>query len=152
MQKFINLICFATLFAMAACGGDDSGSGIKMYVIAGSGLLIRADPDTNSSRLGLVPYGKQVEVLGQSEKRMTIGGKSGHWTKISYENKTGWSFGGYLSATPPAAKKKLSKCDRLEICLSKCEDQYPSEEQIGQYTGCFANCEQTIAEASTCGS
>lgn len=75
-KMFIACLAAGTLVFAANCG-DDSGSGITMYVTANSGLLIRAEATTNSEKLGLVPYGEKVNVIEQSEKTMTISGKTG---------------------------------------------------------------------------
>ncbi len=109
MKRFCVFLVCASLSMFAACG--DGGSGISMYVTAKSGLLIRADANTNASKLGLAPYGARVEVLEQSDQTMTIGGKTGHWTRVNYEGTEGWSFGGFLSATPPEENSGLSEAE-----------------------------------------
>lgn len=111
--------------SLTHCGNKKSQ--INMYVTAKSGLLIRADSNTNASKLGLAPYGSQVHALEQSNRIMSIQGKTGHWTKVKFADTTGWSFGGFLAANPPPAmgeKTKMSKamiyCSKWDSCQTKC--------------------------------
>lgn len=114
----LGLLLALAIAGLSYCGGD--GAGINMYVTANSGLLIRADANTNASKLGLAPYGAKVAVLEQAEETMTIGGKTGHWTKVVYEDPNdgaieGWSFGGYLSATPPGEKQPAASGNTVKL-------------------------------------
>lgn len=119
-----------------------------MYVTANSGLLIRADSNTNASKLGLAPYGAKVSVLEQSPKTMTIGGKTGHWTRIDFNGLQGWAFGGYLSATPPGPKQAAKpadtrtlaqRCSDLESCEYDCFLEF-NETNPGQEVQCYRQC------------
>lgn len=141
-------VCIITF---AGCGEEDTGSNISMYVTANSGLLIRADSNTNASKLGLAPYGAQVKVLEQSPQTMTIGGKTGHWTKVDFNGIQGWSFGGYLSATPPGPKQTQPAnngkpdCDGFRNCVISCADteyEYDPADPDGtaRATDCDASC------------
>lgn len=145
MFKRVQFIALAGMMAgisiLVACG--DGGSGISMYVTAKSGLLVRADSNTNASKLGLVPLGKKVEVLEQSDKTMTIDGKTGHWTRIRYNEIEGWSFGGFLSATPPGpGKAAASTCDKLKACYNSaaCRQAYTDASAGPAYEFCVIEC------------
>lgn len=124
MKRISILILSAALSMTATIACGDGGSGIGMYVTAKSGLLIRADANTNASKLGLAPYGSRVEVLEQSEETMTIGGKTGHWTRVNFEGTEGWSFGGYLSATPPEAESTSGGLSEAEARAFLIEPEY----------------------------
>lgn len=67
-------------------------SGTK-YIIADS-LNVRSGPDTSYSRIGSLKYASEIEVNGQS----------GIWYRISYNGKTGFVRGDYLSDTKPEPK------------------------------------------------
>ncbi len=96
--------------SFVACKGDSgpgaSASGI-MYVTAKSGLNLRAKPSASAKKTGALPAGSRVTVLRRMPNAVTIGGKSGHWTKVKGIGGTGWAFGAYLTskktATPAAA-------------------------------------------------
>lgn len=67
-------------------------SGTK-YVIADS-LNVRSGPETSYSRIGSLAYGSKVSITGQS----------GIWYRISYDDKTGFVRGDYLSDDEPAPR------------------------------------------------
>ncbi|MCB1173741.1 MAG: SH3 domain-containing protein [Leptospiraceae bacterium] len=141
MKHTILMILFAlSALVYVHCGDDTPDNSIHMYVTARSGLVIRADSSTNADKLGLVPFGTKVKVLEQSDKLLTVSGKQGHWTRIEYDGQVGWSFGGFLSATPPAAEQKMSLCEQFAACDAKCQKKFPDESQLGEYMGCHSSC------------
>lgn len=68
-----------------------------MLATARSGLVLRAEATTSSAKLGLIPYGDTVEKIETTGQTTTIGGKSGKWTRVRYNDTTGWVFGGFLA-------------------------------------------------------
>ncbi len=63
--------------------------------MAHKGLLIRAEPDTTSKAIGVLPFGIKGEVLNSGNHSEIIGDKSGVWLNINYSGKDGWIFSGY---------------------------------------------------------
>jgi len=70
-----------------------------MYVMAGDGLNLRAEPTTQSKIIRALPFLTKVNFLEKSGNFITIDGISSQWYKISVGNDVGWVFGGYLSNT-----------------------------------------------------
>jgi len=93
MNKRI-LIIFAGLLIFAACGEKE----IRFkYVDAEGGLRMRSIPDLKGEKITTIPNHKKVSILEEKEDTIHISGKSGKWTKISYNGTEGWVFGGFLS-------------------------------------------------------
>ena len=56
-------------------------------VVTANGLNVRAKASVNSSRLGILPKGSKVEVIGQE----------GNWSKIMYNGKVAYVASSYLA-------------------------------------------------------
>ena len=110
-----------------------------LYVTANSGLLIRAEPSTSAKKLGLALHGSQVTGIEQSQKLMSIQGKTGKWTKVSFEEITGWSFGGFLSQKKPGQlggnterSNQAIRCESWDKCQNSCyENRNQSKDADG---------------------
>lgn len=76
------------------------------YTTAKSGLVIRSSPSLSGDKVGKISYGNKVQVYEKSGETMTIGGKSGKWTRIDTYLPSGytkgWVFGGFLSDKRPS--------------------------------------------------
>lgn len=68
----------------------------KAVVIAKSGLTLRNRPQESYFTTILLPYNTIVDVLEQTDQIETHQGVMGKWCKVSYQNKQGYAFGGYL--------------------------------------------------------
>jgi hypothetical protein len=80
-----------------------------LYCAAPSGLSLRAEPNPNSQRIDLIPYGtaleNRVNDYGWPEtfNPGVIDGYESNWIKVTYKNNTGYVFEGYtLPYSPPA--------------------------------------------------
>ncbi|MEZ4794628.1 MAG: SH3 domain-containing protein [Flavobacteriaceae bacterium] len=68
------------------------------YVIAPSGLTLRAYNNLQSEKLGKMPYGTKVKVLTPEGKvTMTVSGVAGGMDEVEFNHKTGFAFNGFLS-------------------------------------------------------
>lgn len=77
--------------------------GAQLYVMANSGLTLRAEPNSQSESLGVIDFGFSVLVLTQPDSTDTydkIEWVEGHWVYIEHEGVTGYMFDGYLSDLP----------------------------------------------------
>ena len=63
------------------------GTSQKAKVVTANGLNVRAKASVNSSRLGILPKGSKVEVIGQE----------GNWSKIMYNGKVAYVASSYLA-------------------------------------------------------
>lgn len=108
MKKIGVLVLLAVMIAACSKGGNDATkSESVMYVDAGAGLRMRSSADTGAAVILTIPNGSQVAVLEIAEPQIEISGKTGRWTKVQYQGKEGWVFGGYLSASKPAASPAI---------------------------------------------
>lgn len=71
------------------------------YVLAPSGLNMRATSNPSSAKIQTVPVGAEVEWLeAPASKDMEIDGLDGGMAKVKYQGKVGYMFSGYLSKYP----------------------------------------------------
>lgn len=73
------------------------------YVLTDGGLNMRKEPVTSAAKIAVLSRGARVKVLEKTNIELTVDGIAGHWEKVSYQDKTGYVFDGYLSgyAGPP---------------------------------------------------
>jgi hypothetical protein len=75
------------------------------WITAPSGLRMRANPDTKSLRLFLIPEKTRVNLIKEAKDEITIGDKKGKWSFVQWKERKGWVFGGFLSEKVPEKKK-----------------------------------------------
>lgn len=76
---------------------DPYGSGFLFRVTARSGLTLRKAPLPTASKLTAIPYGEMVYNCGTDYVRQdTFDGKTDYWYKVTYNDSTGYVFGGFL--------------------------------------------------------
>ncbi|MFC1670236.1 SH3 domain-containing protein [Spirochaetota bacterium] len=61
-----------------------------------SGLKIREKPNVKSKKIGYIPFGSKIIVLKDSGPEEIHYGIKSKWFKIKYNEKIGWSFGGFI--------------------------------------------------------
>lgn len=62
------------------------------------GLNLRAAPDQKAKLVATIPFLQKVELLEQkSGSAITISGVKGYWSRVKWEDKTGWAFDGFLA-------------------------------------------------------
>jgi len=62
------------------------------------GLRMRDNPDQKSQIIVVIPEGEKVELLEVTGDEVTISGATGKWSKVRWKYKSGWVFGGFLTA------------------------------------------------------
>lgn len=81
-----------------------------LYVTAPSGLSLRTHNNLNSDKLAVMPYGTKVEIITlEQSNTMKVQGLAGGMHEVSYNNKTGFAFNGYLSELFPPEKGANAK-------------------------------------------
>lgn len=133
MKKIGVLVLLAVMIAACSKGGNDATkSESVMYVDAGAGLRMRSSADTGAAVIVTIPNGSQVAVLEIAEPQIEISGKTGRWTKVQYQGKEGWVFGGFLSQAAPSSSLRnrlvqqgldlndFSSADRAESASNVC--------------------------------
>lgn len=105
MLKNCNLGLFFCLFSCSIIQGqsclcdpqDDEGSQKWYLVSAPSGLILREGPNRNTDKLDAIPFGEEVLLCSATNLDETIEGKSGSWIKVTWADKTGYLFSGFLT-------------------------------------------------------
>jgi hypothetical protein len=85
----------------------------------GSPLVMRESPDRQGRPLGNIPDSTIVAFVEETGNEVEIAGKKGKWTKISWETKTGWVFGGFLSEVPMGAPEGSTPEGSQEVPVAK---------------------------------
>jgi len=115
MKKLLIYIIALQLIFMFACKSENT----IMYVIARAGLNMRQRKTVHSRIITTIPFNMGVEVLKKGERNVTIGGRTGIWVFVNWNNKKGWVFGSFLS--PNAVIVELVKTTKEKVRLPKNE-------------------------------
>ena len=100
LSKLFIVAFFITVFGNSVSSQETVDSqkiSSFMYVMAGDGLNLRAEPTTQSKVIRALPFLTKVKIIEKNDSFITIGGISSQWHKVSISNDIGWVFGGYLS-------------------------------------------------------
>lgn len=73
---------------------EESGAYVWYQVTAPSGLTLR--PGINTARLDAIPFGEEVFACSNTSVTETIEGKTGVWIKVTWADKPGYVFSGFL--------------------------------------------------------
>ncbi|RPJ06148.1 MAG: SH3 domain-containing protein, partial [Spirochaetaceae bacterium] len=97
--------------ALFSCGGDNrqadpgqtatsaseqSSANIR-FVTADDGLRMRSQPSLTADIVTVLPFNAEVTLMSETGTEMEIDGARGKWSRISWQEKNGWVFGGFLS-------------------------------------------------------
>ena len=80
---------------------------IKQYrfVIAKTGLTLRASPDTEGESVDTIPFGKVVEVIAELPETVNVQGNISNWFEVKYKWNKGYVVSGYLSEASESPDK-----------------------------------------------
>jgi hypothetical protein len=88
------------------CSQQDEDRNQYLYkVTAPSGLVLRKGPDRNTAKLGSVPFDEEVLSCHNTGIRETIEEKTGDWLKVTWADKTGYLFSGFLTQIGESERK-----------------------------------------------
>ncbi|WP_167881783.1 SH3 domain-containing protein [Leptospira bouyouniensis] len=85
---------------------------LKRVTTDGGDLLLREAPNTKAKILLKIRNGDYVEFLEENPEITVINGKSGNWTKVSFEGKAGWVFGGYIRDLQKGSRNTIKICEK----------------------------------------
>ncbi len=74
-------------------------------VTAPSGLVLRKGPDRTTAKIGSVPFDEEVFSCDNTGIRETIEEKTGDWLKVTWADKTGYLFSGFLTKIYESERK-----------------------------------------------
>jgi hypothetical protein len=103
MKKlFIFFLLLPVIFSMSCSNGksnQDTGTAETQirFVSADAGLRMRDAPHLDGNQLCIIPFNTEVKLLEESGEEITISGAAGKWSKVEWNGKQGWVFGGFLS-------------------------------------------------------
>ncbi len=99
-------ILFLLAFGIASKGNSVKPAATEQYyVMTTSGLNLRLAPDKRAQVISTIPFGTKVSTLKWAEleaspKTEVVNGLKGSWAPVTYDNKVGYVFSGYLSRMP----------------------------------------------------
>jgi len=99
------------------------------YVTVKDGLNMREEPSPTGKKMATIPYKEGVLKLEEMSETFTIDKTEGKWTKITWQGKTGWVFGGFLSWSSPdsGSTQSASNAESSANCEKKCEERQIEE-------------------------
>jgi hypothetical protein len=114
--KLLTVPLCLLLVASLACGPREAGQTLSrpMWVSAESGLRMRASPSTDAPVITTIPLGSEVNIIAETANSIEIGGITGRWAKVSYQNAEGWVFNGFLTGNPPSQDPVVKEYKILE--------------------------------------
>jgi uncharacterized protein YgiM (DUF1202 family) len=120
--KFMAMLSILGL-AAAACKPKATDSGIR-YVAPKDGLNMRTEPSVTGKKMLTIPKGAQVQKLEEKPESFKIDNIEGKWTKISWQGKIGWVFGGFLSAhaSDTNSTQGATTAGNRVDCIASCGD------------------------------
>jgi len=68
---------------------------------AASGLVLREGPGLEFTRIGAIPFGARVRLLGIASEETLVGGRPGRWNKVDYQGLVGYCYDAFLAEAPP---------------------------------------------------
>jgi len=91
MKFFLTIIMLAAL-----CPSSIAGDGY-CFASAKNGLTLRNGPGKESKKIASIPYSSKVKIISRGGPAEKIDGITARWFKVSYGERSGWVFSGYLS-------------------------------------------------------
>lgn len=118
MYKITVIFSIVVSLIIISCSKNDQGTEKKIespdrYISSKDGLKMRENPDTSGKQIAIIPEGDKVLLLEESGNEISISNITGRWSKVKWNDKTGWVFGGFLSTVP------VLKSDLLEGHFTK---------------------------------
>ena len=125
------LVLFIPLLFIKAYAADGFKNGEQVNVWAVDGLPLQQEASKAEKSIAIIPYGQRVTVLGYDKTKLGVSIKTsnsdpelqlalkGNWIKVSYKDKQGYVFDGYLSKMSPFIKSKNSHFESEEDYLKR---------------------------------
>lgn len=120
----------------------------KYYVFTTNNLNLRAEPNSNSESLSLLPRGTELKVLEKTNETITVNGITSNWWEVEANGKTGYLFSGYVSRYPPSKKECHSVIQYLTENFGELNEKNPN---VKNYKKTEKPCD-AIENAEACGS
>jgi hypothetical protein len=133
MKRILYSIFLLGIFIFIAFSAGSVPENLR-YAAAKGGLVMRETPDTSGKKIGLIPMDEEVTLLEEKGEAVTIAGKKGKWSKVTWKDKTGWVFGGFLKKDEDFAEIPvipiLTRIMGLSFSFELKEDELADEMEI----------------------
>jgi len=98
------------LLLLTGCLQLEKLAGVRYrWCSAESGLVLRAGPGREYARVGVIPFGTRVRVLGIVGEETVVAGQAGRWNRVDYQGLDGYSYDAFLAEAPPARLSPASR-------------------------------------------
>jgi hypothetical protein len=97
---------------------------ITAEVTAQKGLMLRESSGIEAKKITLIPWAEWVYILGYDKNDVAIDNINSRWVKVTYKDKEGWVFGGYLIPVEPYEKIILVKEKNINEYIGKMYTDY----------------------------
>lgn len=128
MNKLASILAVAIFWtsSISAATHPTFEEGEQLFVVAHSGLSLRAEPGSHNELITIIPYGEVVQILAPDSTQLqeSINWVSGQWIPVHYNGHVGYVFDGYLS---PLTLPSYS----FEKTQSNLDLIYPLESWVG---------------------
>lgn len=92
MKYFFTIIVFVLINAFYIYAGENS-----RWVISEEGLNMRETPNEKAKKMYTIPFGAEIVFIEEIGEEVSIDDAVGKWSKVKWNNKEGWVFGGFLN-------------------------------------------------------
>lgn len=136
MNKLASILAILILWVSVASATTHPTfeEGAQLFVVAQSGLSLRAEPGSHKELITIIPYGEVVQILKPDSIMLkeNINWVSGQWIPVHYDGHIGYVFDGYLSPlTLPSYSFEKAQSDLNLI--------YPLESWVGVHLHAIGN-------------
>ena len=136
MNKLASILTILILWVSGASATTHPTfeEGAQLFVVAQSGLSLRAEPGSHKELITIIPYGEVVQILKPDSIMLkeNINWVSGQWIPVHYDGHIGYVFDGYLSPlTLPSYSFEKAQSDLNLI--------YPLESWVGVHLHAIGN-------------
>jgi len=133
MKKLIISIIILLLYPIGMMFSQQEGAIIERKIgtsyVFEDGVSLKEKPSTSSNSLASLKAGDKIEITGNTKTVTETNWVKDYWYKVSYENKSGYVWGYYLSSY--FIKGELNNDNKEELLLVRSVlNSYPSKYQL----------------------
>ncbi len=127
MSKLITLLTAYCFFFIISCQNDsptdttgnsteiDSANAKFLWIAVADGVILRENPELHSKKINTIPYNSRVIYLEEKNTPLKLGDSTGKWTKIYWNDTTGWVFSAFLTNQQVASSTLNNKNTKVLI-------------------------------------
>jgi hypothetical protein len=111
-----------------------AGTADSYHVCTKAGLRMRETADQKGKQIALIPDGAKITFLEEQGDDITISDRKGKWSKVEWNGKTGWVFGGFLCMDISPEEAEVVEQHVLDIKELTGKTIINGEPASGEYT------------------